>query len=162
MKTQLIHLLLLIVLCSAACRNNNKVVPQPKSDSETTEMKIDAIPFVLAQNYFVKNTVDSITNPKIETVEAFNTYFGAATTMGENGKPTAVNFEKEYAIALVLPLTDINTTIQPVSLSKRNNNSVVLEYKVTSGNKQSFTSRPFLLLFVDKKYDGNISLTRLN
>jgi hypothetical protein len=126
-----------------------------------TIMIQDSIPYTIAQNYFVKNTVEAIENPKIETEAAFNSYFGLATTMGNNGKPTVVDFTKEFAIAIVLPKTDNATTIQPVALKKDANHSLVFEYKVAVGDKQSYTSRPFLLVLVDKKMDGELSLKRI-
>jgi hypothetical protein len=130
-------------------------------DDLKTVANQDVIPFAQAQNYFVKNTVDAIANPKIETEEVFNSYFGMATAMGKNGKPTPIDFAKEYVIAVVLPKTYVATTIEPVSFKKGNYNTVDFEYKVRLGNKQSYTSRPFLLLLVDKKYDGNLSLKQV-
>jgi hypothetical protein len=129
-----------------------------QSNPEKTQIAVEKIPFVIAQNYFLKNTVDTIPNPKIETEEVFNSYFGMATTMNKNGNPTSIDFTKEYVIAVVLPKTDIATTILPVSLKKGSNNSLFFEYKIELGDKQSYTSRPLLLVVVDKKFDGNLSL----
>jgi hypothetical protein len=82
--------------------------------------------------------------------------------MGENGKPTIIDFAKEFAIAVVLPESNVATNINPVSLKKGTDGSVVFEYKVEIGNKLSYTIRPFLLLVVDKKFDGKVILSRLN
>lgn len=78
--------------------------------------------------------------------------------MGKNGKPTVVDFTNQFAIAVVLPKTDTATSIQPVSLKKGKDNSMVFEYKVSLGNTQSYTIRPFLLLVIDKKFDGKVRL----
>lgn len=161
MKIKTIHLLLLVVVCATACQSKKETTLQPKGDSEAIAGITDTLPFVVAQNYFVKTTVEAIGNPKIETEAAFNSYFGAATTMGNNGKPTAVDFTKEFAIAIVLPKTDNATTIQPVALKKEANYSLVFEYKVAVGDKQSYTSRPCLLVLVDRKLDGNVRLKRI-
>jgi hypothetical protein len=161
MKTQLFNLILLVVFCSTSCHSKKETMSDNKSNSGEMETKTDEFPFVIAKNYFVKNPVDSITNPKIESEEVFNSYFGMATTMSKNGKPTTIDFDKEYAIAVVLPTTNIATKIKPVSLKKGKDDSVVLKYEVILGNKQSYTSRPFLLLLVDKKYNGNLSLKRV-
>jgi len=126
-----------------------------------TTMILDTIPYTVAHNYFVKNTVEAIENPKIETEAAFNSYFGAAATMGNNGKPTVVDFTKEFAITIILPTTDRTTTIEPVALKKAADHSLVFEYKVVVGDKQSYTSRPFLLVLVDKKMDGELRLKRI-
>lgn len=162
MKTKMIQLLLSLVVCATACQTKKETTVQPKSDSEAIVGKSDTLPFVIAQNYFVKNTVEAIENPKIETDAVFNSYFGAATTMGNNGKPTAVDFTKEFAIAIVLPKTENATTIQPVVLKKDVNHSLVFEYKVAVGDKQSYTSHPFLLVLVDKKLDGKVLLKKMN
>ena len=64
-------------------------------------MKATDIPFIVTKNYFTKNTVKrgGLENPKIETKENFDGIFGAATTM--NGKPSEINFSKQYVIAVV-------------------------------------------------------------
>jgi len=162
MKLKLIIISMLFPVFFIGCQSKKMEDKKPPIADIKTAAIQDTIPYTVAHNYFVKNTVDTIKNPKIESEDAFQTYFGAATTMGKNGKPTAVDFTKEYAIAVVLPKTDVATTILAVSLKKGNDNSVVFEYKVTLGNKQSYTSRPFLLLVVDKKFDGNLSLKQVN
>ncbi|WP_165698038.1 hypothetical protein [Flavobacterium nackdongense] len=47
----------------------------PIAEIKTANIQ-DAIPYAVAQNYFVKNTLDAIANPKIETEKVFNSYFG--------------------------------------------------------------------------------------
>jgi hypothetical protein len=162
MRTQLIVLFLLVAVFFGSCKSQQETKNYPKSNPEKTQMVVDTIPYTIAQNYFVKNTVESIPNPKIETEEALKKYFGFATTMGKDGKPSVINFSNEFAIALVLPQTDLATTIKPVLLKKEKDNSILFHYQIEIGSKQSFTSRPFLLLVVDKKYDGNIILERVN
>jgi hypothetical protein len=161
MKTQLINSLLLVFIFSTACQSKKESDLQTRNQ-EKTQIEVDSIPYVIAQNYFVKNNVDTIPNPKIDTEEVFNSYFGMATTMGKNGKPTKIDFDKEYVIAVALPKTDIATTILPVSLKKRSNNSLVFEYKIELNDKQSYTSHPLLLVVVDKKFDVNLSLKLQN
>jgi hypothetical protein len=68
---------------------------------------------------------------------------------------------KRIVIAIVLSKTENATTIQPVALKKDANHSLVFEYKVAVGDKQSYTSRPFLLVLVDKKMDGELRLKRI-
>jgi hypothetical protein len=82
--------------------------------------------------------------------------------MGQNGKPTVIDFSSQFAIALVLPVTDLATTIQPVGLEKGKDASIQVRYRIEVGSKQSYTSRPFLLLVVDKKYDGPLSMVPSN
>ena len=67
-------------------------------ESQTADTQIDTlvkdVSYILAANYFVKNTVNQLDNPKIETAEKFNEIFGMATTMGKEGKPTEIDFSK--------------------------------------------------------------------
>jgi hypothetical protein len=152
----------LVVIFFAFCHSPKQTTGYTNNNPDKFQMAVDTIPYSIAQNYFVKNTVESIPNPKIESEETFKTYFGAAAKMGESGKPTVIDFAKEFAIAAVLPAENVATTIHPVSLKKGIDGSVVFEYKVETGNKLSYTIRPFLLLVVDKKFDGNLSFIRIN
>jgi len=161
MKLKWIAISIVFSVFFIACQSKKMEDKKPPIAEIKTAAIQETIPYTVAQNYFVKNTVDTIANPKIETEEVFNSYFGSATTMGKNGKPTAIDFSKEYVIAVLLPKTDTATTIQPISLKKEPNNSIVFEYKVNLGNTQSYTIRPFLLLVIDKKFDGNLSLKQV-
>ncbi|MBK8626492.1 MAG: hypothetical protein IPN86_13270 [Saprospiraceae bacterium] len=117
------------------------------------------IPFTFAKNYFVNNNVEKLDNPKIETVEVFNEIFGMATTMSKDGKPTEIDFDRQYVIAVILPETDLLTTIVPVSLQKDEIAKITLTYKTSVGQKQTYTSRrPSFAIIVDKKENGIIEL----
>jgi hypothetical protein len=156
MRTHLVVFFILVVAFFASCES-----PKETSQGEMP-MALDTIPYSIAQNYFVKNTVDSIPDHKIQTEEEFKRYFGYATTMGENGKPSVIDFSKQFAIAVVLPQTDLATTIKPVGLDKGKDKSIQLRYRIEVGSKQSYTSRPLLLLVVDKKFNGPLTLMPLN
>lgn len=162
MKTQSIVLLVMTVLFFAICQGKKQNIQITKSNNKILQKQTDIIPYLIAQNYFVKNTVVSIPNPKIETKAEFDSYFGAAATMNENGKPTTIDFSKQYVIAIVLPITDTETSIMPLSLIKVKEASMVFEYKTTLGSKLSYTIRPFLIVLVDKKYHGKVSLKKSN
>jgi len=120
------------------------------------------IPFTIAKNYFVHNTVTKIDNQKMETAEKFSEIFGMATTMGAAGKPTEIDFSKQFVIAVILPETDMSTTIYPINLVKNTNNEITLHYKSVVGTKQSFTTRPNFILIVDKRENGRIILNEIN
>lgn len=112
-----------------------------------------------ATGYFVKNTVKGpLANPKIETKKGFDEVFGPATTMGKNGKPTAINFDKKFVIGIVGDKTDKSTKLQPVSLEKEASGNLVLSYRKEVGIKQSATFVPTLVLLVDKAHTGKITL----
>jgi hypothetical protein len=159
MTTHLITLLAIGLVSATACQSKQETILKPVNQEMAAA---EEIPYVVAHNYFVKNTVESIENPKIKTEAVFNSYFGMATTMGENGKPTKIDFDKEYVIAVVLPKSDIASIIKPISLKKEKDNAIVLSYQIESGSKQSFVSKPVLILVVDKKYSGIVSLKQLN
>jgi hypothetical protein len=152
-------------LLLTACQSNPKTESVDKNNKQTVEnqneAKITDIPFTLAENYFVKNTVEKLDNPKIETIEKFNEIFGMATTMGDAGKPTEINFNEQYVIAVIQPETDLSTDITPISLMKNSENEITLNYKSVIGQKQSFTTRPNFAIIIDKKENGNVTLKEI-
>jgi formylglycine-generating enzyme required for sulfatase activity len=126
---------------------------------EIIENKFNSnINFAILKNYFVKNTVTNLENPKIETAEKFIEIFGMATTMGGKGRPTDVNFSKQNIIAVIIPETEFSNSIDIISLQKNAENQIKLKYKLTIGQKQSFTIRPFIAIAVDKSENGVIIL----
>lgn len=154
-------LVLALVFLFSGCQNKPKNDVVELKESQTADTQIDTlvkdVSYILAANYFVKNTVNQLDNPKIETAEKFNEIFGMATTMGKEGKPTEIDFSKQFVIALILPETDLLTTIKPISL-KKNNNEITFNYSLEVGAKQTFTSRPSLAIVVDKTENGNVTL----
>ena len=126
---------------------------------QSLENKPTAIKYEIAKNYFVKNTVTKIDNPKNDTAEAFNQIFGMATKMGINGKPTSIDFAKKYVIAVILPETNLETIVNPISLSKNEKAQIELKYKVTLGQKQSYTTVPNFAIVVDKYENGPLIVT---
>lgn len=165
MKKSIVKVVIVASLLFVACQskpktekeeNKNTAVVKTQNKAKTTD-----ISFVLAKNYFVKNTIDKVDNPKIETAEQFNEIFGMATTMGKDGKPTEIDFTKQYVIAVILPETDLMTTIDPVSLQKDNNEKITLTYKKVVGQKQTYTMKPSFEIIVDKTENGTIELKEL-
>ena len=122
--------------------------------------QLSTIPFEKAKGYFFKNNADlsGITNNKISTQEDFNKLFGSATLMGPTGKPTVIDFSKQYVIPVVKDEVDYPAELTPISLSKEND-SLILKYRYkVQDQKKTFTSRPTFLIIVDKKYDGSVVL----
>ncbi|MFD2555253.1 hypothetical protein [Sphingobacterium tabacisoli] len=123
-------------------------------DNNTKDL---TIPYTIAQHYFVNNTVtNGIENPKIETKEVFDSIFGAAAVMGKDGRPTDIDFTKQYVIAVTTPVTDVETKLEPVDLKKSANGEVLFTYKMITGQKQSYTSHAGLAIIVDKSVTGNV------
>lgn len=110
------------------------------------------VPYSELDHYFFKNGQDIPVNPKIDSEEAFVSLFGMAPIMGESGKPTPVDFGKEFVIAVVNPVTEFNTEVKPESL-RMENGELVFTYNETEGEKQSWSMQPVLLVKVSRKYE---------
>lgn len=119
------------------------------------------IAYTVAQGYFVKNTVPqgALPHPRIDTQQDFDQVFGPGATMGKDGRPTAIDFARQYVIAVVAGETDIATELKPVSLHKEAGN-IVFTYEVVQGDKQSYTIRPALLIVVDKTNEGAVIIKK--
>lgn len=121
----------------------------------------NVIPYTVAKNYFVKNSVTDTVACKITTRNEFDRLFGMATIMGENGKPTPVDFDKEYVIAVIRPVTDSSTTLIPVSLEKTKEDAILFSYKTETGKKQTYSVHPCLIIVVDKRYNGTVTIQEI-
>lgn len=167
MNNQTVKALIVMILSVTllgACQNNqknqeNNVETTAKESVVSTEKEI---PFIVAEKYFVNNTVKNIDNPKIETKEEFDKLFGMAAVMGENGLPTEIDFTKQYVIAVVKPETDQNTHLTPVSLQLNEKKEIVFSYRIEVGEKQTYRVRPCLIIIVDEEASGNVILQEIN
>lgn len=110
------------------------------------------VPYSELEHYFFKNGQAIPDNPKIDTEEAFASLFGMAPVMGEGGKPTPVDFGKEFVIAVVYPVTEFYTELDPESL-RLENGELVFTCDETVGEKQSWSMQPVLLVKVSRKYE---------
>lgn len=112
----------------------------------------DDIRYTVADHYFFNNNAFIPENPVVTTQEVFDSLYGAAAVMGKNGEPTAIDFDKQFVIGVVLPLTNDYTEITPVRLSRRDS-ILTLSYRVSIGERNlSWTMRPMTLIIVDRKY----------
>ena len=136
-----------ILLAMMACSNKQTMVVDNNIDSGD-------VSFEVAKNYFFKNGKDILpANPKITTEEEFSKLFGMATTMGKDGKPTPIDFGKQFVLAVVLPVTDFETEINPVKVEEKGD-SLFYSYEVKTGEKQSFSIQPVSIIILDKKYEN--------
>jgi hypothetical protein len=137
------YAVLLIACMFGACQSSNEAKNEDKVPTDTITKPAAAqdkeIPYVVARNYFVKNTVKqgAVFNSKIETPEKFDASFGAAARMGKDGRPTAIDFTKQYVIAIINDETDIATEIKPVSLQKDNETMQLYAHSRSSGGQNS-------------------------
>ena len=133
--------------------NDNKIEQESKVEND--------IPFTEAKNYFVKNTYkDSVLHSIILKSQVdFDNIFGMATTMGNEGKPTVIDFTNQYAIAVICPNSDKSPVLEILKV-KSADNSITLHYKFTEGEKQSFSIRPFKIILLDNKYQSEVKLQK--
>lgn len=146
----------------AACTGGNKSSENAQKAQTETVSAAQDIPFAVADRYFVNNTVTGIDNPKITSQADFDNYFGMATAMGEDGLPTPIDFSNQYVIAVMKPETDRATTLTPVSLQKTDNGKILFTYKIQTGEQQSYTTIPNLIVIVSRDYDGEVAIEEVN
>ena len=160
MKKQ-IELIVLATLFLAfnACQSSSKSTKEDKVEEKSINSKVETIAFKTAKNYFINNTVKEAVPVKITTQEEFDKYFGKAATMGENGKPTPIDFSKEYVIVVNNPDTNKKTDITPISLDKIAKD-LVFQYAINEGEDIGFTMHPFLMIVVEKNIEGNVVLQK--
>jgi len=117
------------------------------------------VPFEVAHNYFVRNDVTAPVPAKIASLEEFESYFGMAAFMGKNGQPTPIDFETQFAIAVVLPETNHSTELQAESLTD-DGQKLIFTYSADVAEKENtWTQVPVLLIFVDRQYErDNVKL----
>ncbi len=156
-KLFLVAGILLILFGPNAIAQKNKA----QKPVEKNGKKESNIPYTIAKNYFVKNTYvqGALKNPKIESEMVFNDLFGAAAYIGADGKPTTIDFSKEYVIAVIPGATSNAFTLTPISLQKKGVN-ILFSYSYTEGEKLTYSSQPLLLVVVDKKYTGAVKLVK--
>lgn len=135
-----------VLLGLVACTTN-------KATSAEKSVVSSEVPFTVAEHYFFNKGQDIPVNPKITSEELFKQLFGMATVMGENGKPTEIDFAKQFVLAVVLPVTDINTEITPVKVEEKGD-TLFYHYDVKTGEKQSFSIQPLSIIILDKKYEN--------
>ena len=133
--------ILTISFCLTGCKSNDIAFKRNKKTELREGVEIE---FTVLKNYFVKNNAPKIDDPKIETEPDFNDFFGMATTMSEEGKPTKIDFRKKFVIAVILTETEIKTRVEPKKLIKDKSGNLTLLYKVTKGEKQSYVQIPFI------------------
>lgn len=115
------------------------------------------VPYTVGRNYFVNNsyTADRLPAATITTQGEFDAVFGKAPVMG--ALPTPVDFDTQYVIALIEPMTDEAVRFQVESLVKIGD-KVILTYDREVGDRRSYFVRPMLMLVVDRAYWGRVEM----
>ena len=138
---------IVLLLFTSAC-GNRQTNPSISDCNDAS----NEVAFEVAKNYFYKNNPKGLPAcPKITSDEVFNALFGMATTMGENGKPTEIDFTKQFVLAVVLPATDVETEVNPIKVEERGD-SLLYTFEVKKGEKLTYSIKPLSIIILDKKY----------
>lgn len=131
--------------------------------SQLNKFQQSTIKYSEVNGYFVKNTWKSNKQKvlKFTSQAQLEKVFGMATVMGENGKPTPVDFTKSCVIALVLPKTDALIDLKVLGLEKINK-QIALTYSYIEKGKTTAIIQPFLLIQMDKTIKGKINVIKQN
>ena len=110
------------------------------------------VPFTEARNYFVRNDVVLPQESNvIETKAQLDSLFGMAAVMGRNGRPTDIDFDREFCVAYVIPPTDTLTEIVPVSVTSKGK-ELTCSFEIKKGDPITWTIQPFSLIVIDRSY----------
>ena len=111
------------------------------------------VPYIVAHNYFVRNDVTATVPAKIGSLDEFERYFGMAAFMGKNGQPTPIDFETQFAIAVVLPETNHSTELLAESLIDDGQKLTFIYHVDVAPEENTWTQVPMLLIIVDRQYE---------
>jgi hypothetical protein len=87
----------------------------------------------------------------IDNEKDFNYYFGPAAIMG--GKPTDINWGKQFVIAILLPETNKPTMVTPMEV-KQSPGNVIFRFQVNKGRKTSYKLIPFAAVALNRTADS--------
>jgi hypothetical protein len=164
MKTK-IAAVTLISLVFVSCNETKNTIT--KQDSESLKSVLPTtkeimVPFTTVSNYFVKNDFKEaeLQGVLLTSQAEFDKIFGFATTMGGNGKPTEINFTKQNVIICICATSEMENKLT-VNAIKKVGAKLVVIYSLEEGKKQTFSSRNFVAMLVDKNFSGAIELVKI-
>lgn len=142
----MIRKLLSILMLAAVAMLGMQCSTVSKLEKEAYQVR-----FLPLNNYFVRNDIEATKLQKliITNETDFRSFFGEAAVMGRNGHPTPVNFKTEYVLAVILPETDRSTDVTVLDVLQ-NGNSVIFNYHVERGEKNSYRLVPFAAVSLPK------------
>ena len=112
-------------------------------------------------NYYVNNYFNNGTHKLvIHNQQDFDAVFGSGAVMGHNGQPTKINFSRQFVIAVILPETNRQTTIETAML-KRVGDRLYFSYIIEEGHATSYTMRPFTAVVVDRNEPSDVVFQRV-
>lgn len=118
-----------------------------------------SVPFKEAQNYFLLTNYKEapLHSVKITNQKFFDSLFGAATTMGKNGRPTPIDFNSNYIIAIIDKKSNRAKELSVKSITQLKNELTIVMFS-SEISKSTYVSRPVKLLIVPKTYQGALKL----
>ena len=122
-----------------------------KTTTNVENEEIDEVPFEVAKNYFYKHNV-GVPSSKITTEEEFKKHFGMATLMGEEGKPTEIDFSKQFVVDFILPASKWEMEINPLKVETKGD-TLFYSYDINVGKKQSYFTQPVSIIIIDKEFE---------
>lgn len=142
----MIRKLLSIMMLAAVAMLGMQCSTVSKLEKEAYQVR-----YLPLNNYFVRNDIEATKLQKliITNETDFRSFFGEAAVMGRNGHPTPVNFKTEYVLAVILPETDRSTDVTVLDVLQ-NGNSVIFNYHVERGEKNSYRLVPFAAVSLPK------------
>lgn len=158
MKQIAIHIAIITAIATMTLLSSSKQNQRQQQEETNPESqkigKPSEVNYTIAENYFIKNGAELPESHKITDQETFNQIFGMATTMGENGKPTEIDFEKQFVIAVETGPVQKETELIPGFLINHYDGKLVFHYEVKQGADITYTIRPVLIIIVDKTYEN--------
>ena len=142
----MIRKLLSILMLAAVAMLGMQCSTVSKLEKEAYQVR-----YLPLNNYFVRNDIEATKLQKliITNETDFRSFFGEAAVMGRNGHPTPINFKTEYVLAVILPETDRSTDVTVLDVLQ-NGNSVIFNYHVERGEKNSYRLVPFAAVSLPK------------
>ena len=112
-------------------------------------------------NYYVNNYFPSGTHKLvIHNQQDFENVFGNASVMGRNGQPTRIDFSRQFVVAVIMPETNRQTTIE-TALVRRLGDRLYFSYIIEEGHATSYTMRPYTAIVVDRMEPSDVVFQRV-
>jgi len=144
---------LLVVATMTACGSQAQRMQEKTAQESVAVGKTAKVPYIEAKNYFVKRGAVLPEDGKVNTQLEFENLFGMAAVMGDDGRPTEIDFERQFVIALTVPPSRQDIEIDDEELLD-DGKTLTLEYSIDRDEEvRSYESQPLLIVVVDRKYE---------
>ena len=112
-------------------------------------------------NYYVNNNLSNGTHKLvIQNQQDFHSVFGEGAVMGRNGQPTKIDFSRQFVVAVIMPETNRQTSIE-TALVRRLGDKLYFSYIIEEGHATSYTMRPYTAIVVDRMEPSNVVFQRV-